>query len=516
MPLISTLRDSFIPFILFVFLPSIVLASEPGAMGVDEIIEEAVQPISSLFFGIVFYKFDLFGYSVPLILLWLMAAALFFTFYLGFVNLWGLKHSYHLIRGKYYDKTAPGSITHFQALTTELSGTVGLGNIAGVAVAITIGGPGAVIWMVLSGFFGMSLKFAECALGVKYRNTDDPEHIHGGPMYYLSRGLREHGMNRLGYFLGVFFAICCIGGSLGGGNMFQANQAYQQFVTVTGGAESFFADKGWLFGLILGTLVGVVIIGGIRSIARVASKIVPFMGILYFSAAVVVIAFNIDAIGPALGIIFSEAFSTEAGLGGLIGAMIAGVQRAAFSNEAGIGSAAIAHSAVKTRQPMTEGFVAMVGPVFDTMIICTMTALVIVISGVYETKEGIAGVALTSEAFATALPWFPVLLSVAVILFAFSTMIAWSYYGAKAVMYIFDESRRAELAYKVFFCLCVIVGSTANLTSVINFTDAMVFAMAVPNLIGLYILAPTLKSDLRRYWKETEADRLTLSGANNS
>ena len=470
----------------------------------DKLINDAIEPVSNKALEIVFYSIDIYGESVPLILMWLVAASIFFSFYLKFVNVRLFKHAIDLLRGK-HDKHAKGhgQINRLQALTTSLSGTVGLGNIAGVAVAISVGGPGAMVWMILMGFFGMSAKFAECTLGVKYRHETEDGKMSGGPMYYLKEGFEKLGWNHLGPVFGAFFAVCCIGGAFGGGNMFQSNQAFKMVLDATTvDGTSFLDGKGWLFGLAMAALVGSVIIGGIKSIANVASRIVPAMAILYLLAGSMIIAFNFEQIDDAFKAIFAGAFSTQGMAGGFLGAIIQGVRRAAFSNEAGIGSASIAHAAVKTDSHISQGVVAMLGPFIDTVVICTMTALVIVISGVYVEGNGMEGVELTSRAFASVFSWFPYVLTIAVVLFAFSTMIAWSYYGLKAFTYLFGENNTSEMIYKIMFCFFVVIGSAAELGNVINFTDAMIFAMAIPNIIGLYILAPELKRDLRSYLDE--------------
>jgi AGCS family alanine or glycine:cation symporter len=413
---------------------------EPAETGIDAFVNEAVAPVSDAIVGVIFYTVPVFGADMPLIVLWLVVAAAIATVYFNFISFRAFKHALELIRGDYANPRDAGEVSHFQALATALSGTVGLGNIAGVAIAVSIGGPGATFWMIMAGLMGMSLKFAECTLGVRYRNEYPDGTVSGGPMYYLSKGLAEKGMAGLGKFLAVFFAICCIAGSLGGGNMFQANQSFQQFVNVTGGGGSYFADKGWLFGLVIALIVGAVIIGGIKSIARVTEKIVPFMALLYCGAGLIIILANFTQIPAAFAAIFTGAFSPEGVAGGAIGALIQGFRRAAFSNEAGIGSASIAHSAVRTKEPITEGLVALHEPFIDTVVICTMTALVIVITGSYPAGAGMGGVELTSNAFASVFPWFPYVLAVAVVLFAFSTMISWSYYGAKSWTYLFARA----------------------------------------------------------------------------
>ncbi|EMQ2875361.1 alanine:cation symporter family protein [Vibrio navarrensis] len=488
------------------------LALNANAAGLDEKINEIVAPIVNPFVGMIFSTIPLpfTDVQAPWIVLWLVVAALFFTFYLGFINLRGFKHAIDLVSGKYSDPKAKeeGEVTHFQALTTALSGTVGLGNIAGVAVAVSIGGAGATFWMILAGLLGMSSKFVECALGVKYRNTNPDGSVSGGPMYYLSKGLADRGNAAFGRTLAVLFSVFAIGGSLGGGNMFQANQAFKQVVEVTGGSASFFADKGWLFGLILAVIVGIVIIGGIKSIAKVTEKVVPFMAAIYVGAAVIIIAMNFDRIDDAFAAIFNGAFTGEGVAGGVIGVLIQGFKRAAFSNEAGVGSAAIAHAAVKTKEPMSEGFVSLLEPFIDTVVICTMTALVIIITGYLDNGSGLTGVELTSAAFGSSISWFPYILAIAVVLFAFSTMISWSYYGLKAWTFLFGESKTAELIFKVKFCAFVVIGAAMNLGPVIDFSDAMIFAMALVNIVGLYILVPEIKRDLADYLTRLNAGQV--------
>jgi AGCS family alanine or glycine:cation symporter len=353
--------------------------------------------------------------------------------------------------------------------------------------------------MILAGLMGMASKFVECTLGVKYRNEYPDGTVSGGPMYYLSKGMGERGQAGLGRVLAVLFAIFCIGGSLGGGNMFQANQAHAQLVNITGGADSFLSGAGWITGLVLAAIVFLVIVGGIKSIAQVTEKVVPFMAAIYCGAALVIILMNIDQVGAAFGAIFAGAFTGAGAAGGVVGALIQGFRRAAFSNEAGVGSAAIAHSAVRTKEPITEGFVSLLEPFIDTVVICTMTALVIVITGMYQDQSGLGGVELTSAAFGSALSWFPYVLGLAVVLFAFSTMITWSYYGLKAWTYLVGEGKNREMVFKVIFCVFVVIGASAQLGAVIDFSDAMIFAMAVVNIFGIYFLMPIVKAELERY-----------------
>lgn len=484
--------------------------------GVDERINEAIRPYADGVAGFIFSSFPLAGVAVPFVLVWLLLAATIFTLYFKFINFRAFKHGFQLVRGDYSDPMAAGEVTHFQALATALSGTVGLGNIAGVAVAVSLGGPGATFWMILAGLLGMSSKFVECTLGVKYRNEYTDGTVSGGPMYYLSKGLAERSdkLKVLGKVLAVLFAVFCVGGSFGGGNMFQANQSFQQLVSVTGGEASWLADKGWLFGIIIAALVGLVILGGIKGIARVTSKIVPFMAVIYVAAGLIIIFANFSAIPAAFSAILTGAFSAEGITGGFVGVLIQGFRRAAFSNEAGIGSAAIAHSAVRTNRPVTEGFVALYEPFVDTVVVCTITALVIIITGSWDPNvDPSQGVALTSQAFESAIPWFPWVLTVAVVLFAFSTMISWSYYGLKAWTYLFGESRFMDVLYKAMFLVFVVIGASMQLGSVIDFSDAMIFAMAFPNVLGIYFLLPVVKRELNEYWADYKAGRLKKFGA---
>lgn len=459
--------------------------------------------------------------GIPWVLIVLILGASYFTVYFKMINVRGFWTAIQVVRGTYdalekqggaalqqdlpetiRDESKDGEVTHFQALTAALSATVGLGNIAGVAIALSIGGPGATFWMIIVGLLGMSSKFVECTLGVKYREVDVSGTVYGGPMYYLSKGLKSKGMGALGKILAVLFAIMCIGGSFGGGNMFQVNQAFKLFEHVTGGAESFVYGKGWLFGLIMAVLVGVVIIGGIKKIATVTDKIVPAMVLMYVAAILIVIGLHYEAIPMAFASIWDGAFSTEGATGGFVGVMIQGFRRGAFSNEAGIGSASIAHSAVKTKYPASEGLVALLEPFIDTVLVCTMTALALIITDtlvVGAVLNDEQGVLLTASALERGVSWFPYVLSFAVILFAFSSMISWSYYGYQAWSYLFGRSKKAGYTYKILFCIFVVIGGAASLGAVIGFSDAMVFAMMVPNMIGLVILAPKVAQELKKY-----------------
>ena len=437
--------------------------------------------------------FDL-GTSIPIVVVWLVFGALFFTIKMNFINVRAFKHAIDLVRGKYDDPNDEGEVSHFQALATALSATVGLGNIAGVAVAITVGGPGATFWMIVAGLLGMSSKFVECTLGVKYRVVNENGEVSGGPMYYLKNGLAKYGYGNIGKVLAVLFAILCIGGSFGGGNMFQANQAYAQL----SGQFPMLAGNGPMFGFLLAILVGTVIIGGIKSIARVTEKIVPFMAVLYVAAALVILVVNFSDIGNAFAMIFKGAFAPSAAFGGFIGVIIQGFRRAAFSNEAGVGSASIAHSATKTNEPVSEGIVSLLEPFIDTVVICTMTALVIIITGM-SGVQGVEGAQLTSQAFESVISWFPYVLVIAIFLFAFSTMISWSYYGLKSWTYLFGSSKKSELVYKLIFLIFIIIGSSVKLGAVLDFSDMMILAMAFPNILGLLILSGEVKIDLKEY-----------------
>jgi len=460
-------------------------------------VDESGQPLTS---------------NVPFIVMWLIFGAVTFTIMMRFVNFTGFKHAIQLVMGKYDDPDNPGEVSHFQALTTALSATVGLGNIAGVAIAITIGGPGATLWMIVAGILGMSSKFTECTLGVKYRKIDKDGVVSGGPMYYLRDGLKKKNMKWLGIILAGLFAILVIGGSFGGGNMFQANQAFSQLAYIAPGI----GDYGAWFGIILASLVGFVIIGGIKSIAKVTDKIVPIMAFVYVGTALVIIAMNIQHTGEAFRLIWDGAFSADALKGGIIGVLIVGFQRAAFSNEAGVGSAAIAHSAVKTDRPVTEGFVALLEPFVDTVVICTMTALVLIFTGTYENPLGLEGAQLTSNAFEQVIWWFPYVLVIAIFLFAFSTMISWSYYGLKGFDYLFGSISEkmfgnrnvAKYFYFIVFLGFIVVGASSNLGSVIDFSDMMILSMGFPNILGLLILAPEVRKDLNIYWKQLKAGEI--------
>ncbi len=454
--------------------------------------------------------------NIPFVVVWLVLGALYFTIKMKFINFRGFKHAIDLVRGKYDKPGVQGEVSHFQALATALSATVGLGNIAGVAIAISLGGPGATFWMILAGLLGMATKFTEVTLGVKYRNIDSDGQVSGGPMYYLSKGLKKKNLGGLGKVLAVIFAILVIGGSLGGGNMFQANQSFSQFSSQFADVIPGIQGYGAYYGMILAVLVGVVVLGGIKSIAKVTEKIVPLMAVLYVGTALIIIFMNIANTGDAFSLIFNGAFSADAMKGGVIGVLIVGFQRAAFSNEAGVGSASIAHAAVKTDKPVSEGFVALLEPFIDTVVICTMTALVIIYSGYYspELAGELQGTELTSKAFESVFSWFPWILTIAVFLFAFSSMISWSYYGLNGFKFLFGKMLKnkkitktlslSALIYYVIFLIFIIIGSASSLGAVVDFSDFMILSMAFPNILGLLILAPEVKADMKEYFDQVK------------
>jgi len=480
----------------------------------DERVEALVRPLANGLSSIVFYKIDLFGQAFPLIVLWLAVAAVFFTVYMGFINIRGFSQALRHVRGHYHNPEANGEISHFQAVATAVSGTVGIGNIGGVAVAIVIGGPGAAFWLIVAGFLSMSTKLVECTLGVKYRRYNADGSVSGGPMYYLEHYLSSRGAPRWGKLLGGFYALSLVIGCLGIGNMFQSNQAYVQFVTITGGEQSFFAERGWLFGLLIAAAVGLVIIGGIKSIARVAAHIVPFMAILYCVSALIIIAMSAAQIPAAIELIVGSAFSMQSATGGAVGAIIVGFQRALFSNEAGIGSASIAHSAVQTNEPASEGLVSLLEPFIDTVVICTLSSLVIVTTAYPNglMDDGLEGIALTSAAFAHHISWAPYPLAIAALLFAFSTSIAWSYYGLKGWTYLFGEGRLTQMVFKGIFCAFIALGCMIQLSAVLDFSDAMVFLIAIPNILGLYLFAPEVKREVQDYMRRVKAGEVYLNG----
>ena len=522
--------------LLLIFIPLVTFAQEKG---LDQQIDEAFKPISDFFSQVIFFTIPVAGMDVPFVLLLLVGSALFFTIYFKFPNILHFKTAINVVRGKYdeldhtsvnpelaidgditdtiKDESEEGEVTHFQALATAVSGTVGNGNIAGVALAIALGGPGATFWMIVCGFLGMSTKFVECTLGVQYRDVGDDGTVYGGPMYYISKGLKERGFGLLGKIAAIIFAIFCIGGSFGGGNAAQSNQATVVLKELMG-LES--TGAGFWIGVIMAIIVGIIIIGGIKRIAQVTEKVVPFMAVLYLLACLYILGANFSLIDDAVSLILKEAFNpTAIGVGGVIGVLLVGFKRAAFSNEAGAGSASIAHSAVKTKYSASEGLVALLEPFIDTVVICSMTALVIIIfnfggdaSGATVFQyggdgagavmiDGVAyeGAGITSKAFAQYIPYSNIFLTVAVVLFAVSTMISWSYYGLQSWKFLFGRGKAADMVYKLLFLLFVIIGASASMNSIWAFSDAMIFAMVFPNMVGLYFLFPVVKKQLKRY-----------------
>lgn len=496
-----------------------------GQVGLDERINEAFMPFAVWWERLIFSEVAIWGFSIPVVLVLLLFGALFFTIYFGFVNIRRFPLAINVVRGKYDDLEKvdisdishgsvvhTGEVNHFQALTTAVSGTVGLGNIAMVAVAISIGGPGATFWMIIAGLLGMSTKFVECTLGVKFRDIDEEGNVYGGPMYYLSRGLKDRGYTVFGKILASTFALLCVGASLGGGNAFQTNQAAAQIIQRFN-VES--ASSGTLIGVVFALLVGVVIIGGIKRIAKVTEKVVPFMAALYVLSAVFIIGMNLDKVGTAIDLIFTEAFTPRATItGGFVAVMIQGFRRAAFSNEAGAGSAAIAHAAVRTNFAASEGLVGLLEPFIDTVVICTITALVIILFNIdggfvygdvlnqqvlMADGTRLGGVNLTSMAFENTIPGASYILVLAVVLFAFSTIISWSYYGLQSWKYLFGRSKVSDLTYKILFLVFTVLGAAITLDAVIKFSDAMILALVFPNIIGLLFLFPLVKKELSKY-----------------
>lgn len=482
-------------------------ASAASAQGIDAAVDTFFNDYLGWFAGLIFTSVPIGETAFPLIAGWLLTAALIFTLYFGFLQFRKFKLATDIVRGRYSDPSSKhdGEVSHFQALATALSGTVGLGNIAGVGAALAIGGPGATFWMIIVGLLGMASKFTECTLGVKYRTVLPSGAISGGPMYYLSRGMAERGYAGFGKFLAVMFSIMAVLGALGGGNMFQGNQANAMLVQTFGLPDGY----GWVTGLILAAFVFSVIVGGMPKIATVTEKLVPVMAVLYLGMSIVVIGMNANQIGPAFAAIIDGAFSAEGVTGGFIGALIQGLKRATFSNEAGVGSAAIAHSAVKTNEPITEGLVSLLEPFIDTVVICTMTALVITIAGLntgpFPKPDGLTGVELTAASFQATFDWFRYPLALAVLMFAVSTMISWSYYGLKGWTYLFGEGATNEMIYKVMFCIFVVIGASIGFGAVIDFSDAAIFAMGIFNIIGLYFLMPIVKAELARFLAKVES-----------
>jgi AGCS family alanine or glycine:cation symporter len=531
----SISKTLFLSF-LMILIPLTIRAQDKG---MDERINEAFTPIANWWGAAILHNFP--GTSIPTIIILLVGGALYFTVYFGFVNVRRFPTAVRTVSGKYdgldhheagaldlsikgeikdnvRDKREEGEVSHFQALATAVSGTVGNGNIAGVALAIAVGGPGATFWMILCGLLGMSTKFVECTLGVRYREVGEDGTVYGGPMYYLTKGLKERGMGRFGKFLAGTFAVLCIGASFGGGNAAQSNQAAIQLVSsfgMTGG------NARTIIGLIMMVFVGFIIIGGIKRIASVTEKIVPFMAMMYILACFYIIGTNFKYVDDAFGMIFTQAFNPQAGLGGFLGVLITGFRRAAFSNEAGAGSASIAHAAVRTKYPASEGLVALLEPFIDTVVICTLTALVIIIFNGDSTAFDYGGVGgkvmidgvpvegagITAAAFSKYIAFAGPFLTLAVVLFAVSTMISWSYYGLQSWIYIFGKSKAADLSYKILFLIFIVIGAAGDMSAVWTFSDAMILALVFPNMIGLIMLYPKVKEELTVYLAAINGNR---------
>ena len=490
--------------------------------GIEKAIDGFFSPVSEAVSSVVFFEVSIGSVTFPIIVGWLVLAAAIFTAAFRGIQVWGISHAIELVRGKYGSDDDPGEVSHFQALTSAVSGTVGLGNIAGVAVAVSLGGAGATFWMIVAGLLGMCTKFVECTLGVKYREEHEDGTVSGGPFRYLPIAYGRFGPGVAKVMTGIFAVAIFFFGAVGG-NMFQANQTYAQARNVAGGDDGWLASDGaaLAFGIVLALLVGAVILGGMKSIGRVTASLVPAMAIIYVTACLVVIFANFSKIGGAFGDIIGGAFSPDGVTGGVIGVLIIGFQRAAFSNEAGVGSAPIAHSAVKTRRPVTEGFVAMLEPFIDTVVICTMTALTIVIAQPQSWLDARAaaaagepaspdGVVLTSDAFESVVSWFPYVLAIAVALFAFSTLITWSYYTQKAFTSVFGRSDFTERLFKVIFLIFTVFGSVVTLSDVVNLADAMLFICAFVNILGLYLMYPVVREELREYWQDRKDGNLVL------
>ncbi|MCT1830563.1 alanine/glycine:cation symporter family protein [Brevibacterium luteolum] len=477
------------------------------ARTIDETINERVAPVSDFVEGIVFFAVPIGGVEVPLIIVRLAAAALFFTFYLRLQPITGFGKSLGIIRGRFTRKTDPGEVSSFQALATELSGTVGLGNIAGVALAVSLGGPGAALWIIIFGLFSMSVMMVEATLGVKYRTIHEDGTVSGGPMYFLRDGLADIGRPGLGRFLAIFYCLATLGGMLGAA-LFQSNQSTAILVDATGGADSFFADKLWLLGSVIALLVGIVVIGGIRRVATWTSRITPLMAILYFVCVLVIIVVHAPEVPHAIGLIVTGAFTGPGVAGGAVGVAIIGIQRALFSNAAGVGTAAMAHSASKTTKPASEGYVAMWEPLIDSVIVCSLTALAVTVTGRYETGAS-DDIELTAEAFRSVTAWFPLLLTVAAVLFAFSTMLAYGYYGQKTLGFMTGGSALAERIFQIVWVIFIVIGASASFDAIMSLADSVFFLMAVPNLLGIYFLAKVVRLEILRYRTQRDLGRIT-------
>lgn len=494
---------------LFAFLIQILSVQSAFAVNIDDFIDKKIAPVTDVIASLIFYEINFFGTKVPLIIFWILFAGIFFTIYFKGISVWGLKHSLELLFKKNNNNgnSTDGEVSSFQALATALSGTIGIGSIAGVAISISIGGPGAAFWIFAGAILGMSIKFIEATLAVKYRRFNTDGTISGGPMHYIAHGLTRRKLRWLGQSLSVIFAILCIGGGITGGNMIQINQSTHQLIFITGGEHSFLVGSAWIFGLIVAILVGLVTVGGIKSIAKITTVLVPTMCIMYIVSGLIVILFNFTNIPSALLLIVKEAFNPTAVAGGALGTIIIGLRRSVQSNEAGTGAAAIVYATAQTKEPVSQGFIALL-ETFLTGILCLFTSFAIVFSGActHAAKE-ISGIELASNAFQSVIPFFPVILSVIAILFALSTLISWAYYGQKAWTFLFGEGKKRALTFNLIYCVFIVIGSVMNVKSIVEITDAMMIAMCVPNIIVLYILCPEIKKDLAEYCKRLKISK---------
>ena len=494
--------------IFWLFMAVIVSMQKAFAFNVDAFMDNTVAPVSDAIAKVIFTTVPLPGGEIPIIILWILFAGIFFTIYFKGVAIWGLKHAVEQLVSPTNKGDGSGEVSSFQALATALSGTIGIGSIAGVAISISIGGPGAAFWIFFGAILGMSIKFAEATLAVRYRRFNLDGSISGGPMHYIAHGLTRKNMRWLGQPLSVLFAILCIGGGITGGNMIQINQTAHQIVFITGKETSLFHDCTWIIGLIVAVLIWLVVVGGIKSIAKVTTILTPSMCLLYIVSGLIVIAANIPQIPHALMLILREAFHPTAVAGGFFGIVVIGLRRSVQSNEAGTGAAAIVYATAQTKEPVSQGFVALL-ETFLTGILCLFTSFAIVFSGVLDntTIGQISGIELASNAFQSVISFFPIILSIIAVLFALSTLISWAYYGQKAWTFLLGEGKKRVLLFNVIYCAFIVIGSSLNVQSIINITDAMMLAMSIPNLIAIYILAPEIKKALNDYYQKNLAKK---------
>lgn len=476
---------------------------------VNDAIQSVFEPFVNFLETAVFFSIPLFGADVPILVIWLFAGSIFLTLFLRVRPIKDAMQTFRVIRGHLSRHKDPGEVTSFQALATELSGTVGLGNIAGVAVAISVGGPGATLWIIIAGVLGMAVKMAEATLAQMFRKVHADGTVSGGPMYYLRDGLASIGKPKLGKSMAFIYAFCLMIAVMGAGNLFQANQMAAHLSETIGGGDSFLVGNEWMIGVAIAVVASLVIVGGIKSIARTTSRLVPIMTVLYGGSVIIILIVNFQNIPEAIKLIL-EGGLTGAGIqGGILGVAVIGIQRALFSNVAGVGTAGMAHAVTKNRRPVEEGLVAAWEPFLDSVIVCTMTALAIIVTGTYGGSTS-SGINITTDAFATVHSAFPILLTICIILFAFSTILSYSYYGKKAAGYVFKQSRVAERIYDVVYLAMIIVGASVSLDVVVRFSDAMFFLVTVPNLLGIYLLGKKLKREIQGYRDDVAAGRVEL------